>query len=462
MEKKFRHIIDMLMVLDILLLMGYQITGQYYHEIAGTVMILLAIIHTVFNWNWYQGIKKGKYSRTRIYITIVNFGLLLMLVLLAWSGITMSGYVFSFIPLRRDVAVARRVHLAASNWCFVLIGIHLGNHWRIIQNRMLGKKNGVMKKIYGVIVLIFFVMGGYFFTQSGMIQNMLFLSQYEKIKDISEIRFFAEQFVMLSFFTTIGYWIFKVCSGDRKQERESERKEKDEVSKTKKKWIIRICLLTFIGILFYFFGIRYIQRHFVTNEISVKQKVAGNHAILERNDKILTVYFTRLGNTDFEKDVDAVASASLITDHGTMYGNSQVLAQMVQSIAGGEIYPIEVEKKYPSSYADTVRVANDELSKKSRPKLSGEKIDVTDYDTVVLIYPVWWNHIPMPVVTFLEEYDWTGMTILPIATHGGSGEASTVEDIRKITKAKVGAPLTVFDDEVKDARDRIISWLGNQ
>lgn len=47
-------------------------------------------------------------------------------------------------------------------------------------------------------------------------------------------------------------------------------------------------------------------------------------------------------------------------------------------------------------------------------------------------YPNWWASIPMPIASFLEEYDFSGKTIIPFATHGGYGVGSSVEDIKKL------------------------------
>jgi flavodoxin len=63
-------------------------------------------------------------------------------------------------------------------------------------------------------------------------------------------------------------------------------------------------------------------------------------------------------------------------------------------------------------------------------KTAIENLD--DYDTVFLGYPIWWGGLPMPIYSFLESYDFTGKTIYPFNTHGGSGVAGTDQEIRDI------------------------------
>lgn len=176
--------------------------------------------------------------------------------------------------------------------------------------------------------------------------------------------------------------------------------------------------------------------------------------------KILTVYFTRVGNSDFEEGVDAVSSASLMEEDGRLIGNSQLLATMIQNAAGGEVYAIQTEKKYPSGYGDTVSVARDEIDSDEKVVLSGELPDFSRYDTVILVYPVWWGTIPNAVRSFLQSGDLSGVTIYPLATHGGSGVGTSVEDIKKVCKANVSdKALEVFDDDVTEAAGAVAEWL---
>ena len=68
----------------------------------------------------------------------------------------------------------------------------------------------------------------------------------------------------------------------------------------------------------------------------------------------------------------------------------------------------------------------------SRPELGGEPLDMKDYDIVFLGYPIWWDLCPRPVNTFLEKYDFSGKTVIPFATSGGSSIAHSVKQLRKL------------------------------
>lgn len=230
------------------------------------------------------------------------------------------------------------------------------------------------------------------------------------------------------------------------------------MKKIKKRWFVLAGIFILAVVLFFTFGLSYIKRHFTPNEANVSEIIKGEQ--VKTDQKILTVYFTRVGNSNFEEDIDAVSSASLLKDGETLYGNSQVLAQMVQNIVGGDLYAIETKEKYPSGYGDTTGVAKEELDENARPELTSQKIDLSQYDTIVLVFPVWWGTYPMPVASFLDQYDLTGKKIMPLATHGGSSFGSSLDDLKENYKADFTEGLAIFDDDVKDnAREEIVEWF---
>ena len=155
--------------------------------------------------------------------------------------------------------------------------------------------------------------------------------------------------------------------------------------KSKKIFFIIAGVMAVVVIAAYFL-IPYVKRHYFPVSVDV-DKAAEVEKVDFGQERVLTVYFTRAGNSDFEEDVDAVSSASLMEEDGKLIGNSQLLAAMVQNSVGGELYAIQTEEKYPSSYSDTVSVARDEIDSDERVALSGSLPDFSRYDMVVLVYP---------------------------------------------------------------------------
>jgi flavodoxin len=154
--------------------------------------------------------------------------------------------------------------------------------------------------------------------------------------------------------------------------------------------------------------------------------------------KALIVYFSRVGTSKSFAGVDAVSSASLPK------GNTIVIANMIRDIVGADMFQIVTVNSYPADYDETTDVALKEQHANARPKLSTHVPRMADYDTIFLGYPDWWGTLPMPVFSFLEEYDFSGKTIIPFCTHEGSGLGNSRSDIRRLCpKAKLLEGLAV-------------------
>ena len=206
------------------------------------------------------------------------------------------------------------------------------------------------------------------------------------------------------------------------------------------------------------FAVPYMNRHLKTVDIDFTEKVSGEK-IAWKGEKPLVVYFTRVGNTDFEPDVDAVSGASLLISDGELMGSNELLADMVCDIIDCEAVPITLTgKRYPSSYNDTISVSGDELKANARPEI--EPIDVSGYDSIILIYPLWWYSIPMPVATFLEQNDLAGKTIYLIASQGGSGYGNTITEIKDLCPNSTVIPVTsIYCEDIPNAREELVKVL---
>ena len=171
----------------------------------------------------------------------------------------------------------------------------------------------------------------------------------------------------------------------------------------------------------------------------------------ELNKKFLIAYYSRKGQN--------YAGSSIVN---LPVGNTEVAAKMAQEITGGDVFEIQTVKPYPVDYTETTEVAMAEKRANARPELSTHVHDMDQYDTIILGYPNWWGTFPMAVFTFLEEYDFTGKTILPFCTHEGSGLGGSERDIRKLCPGATILPgLAIRGGSVKGAADTIKAWLSN-
>ena len=174
---------------------------------------------------------------------------------------------------------------------------------------------------------------------------------------------------------------------------------------------------------------------------------------------ILIAYFT-VPETD---DVDTVSSASRVATDNGVVGNTQFIAQAIQQAVGGDLFAIETVQQYPGTHDELLDFAYNELRENARPELSSQIENLDDYDTIFLGYPNWNSDLPMPLYTFLESYDFSGKTIIPFVTHGGSGFSRTVSTIQELQpEAAVSEDgLSISRGDVADAAQQAMDWASS-
>lgn len=139
-------------------------------------------------------------------------------------------------------------------------------------------------------------------------------------------------------------------------------------------------------------------------------------------------------------------------------GHTKAAAQKIAKVTGGVLHEIVPQKSYPSSYLATVAVAKLEQLKGEKPALADKIENFADYGTVLVGFPIWWFTCPQLIKTFMASYDFTGKTVYPFCTHGGSGPKNSTRDIRAICS---GADVKDCFDAAKDLTDvKIKKWLG--
>ena len=128
MKKRIRFTIDISMTVLLPLLMAYSLIGEAFHEVVGTAMFVLFIVHHILNRKWYGALFKGKYTARRVFQTVLNTLLLVVMILQPVSGILMSKHLFTFLPSLPISAQVRSIHMLLAYWGYVLMCLHAGTH----------------------------------------------------------------------------------------------------------------------------------------------------------------------------------------------------------------------------------------------------------------------------------------------------------------------------------------------
>lgn len=206
--KKIKIVIDVLMYLLFIILMGHHITDNLIHEILGTILFVLFIIHHLLNYRYYKTVFKGKYNIKRIIITSVDLLLLIDMICIIVSAINISSDVFSFLNIDTKLW-GRKLHMLSTSWGFVLMSIHLGLHLKTLINKINNKmKNSTLEYLYYFIVLLIIIYGIYSFIKLDFISDMFLLNAFKYYDfSISPIIFYLHVVSASLFISLIIYFI---------------------------------------------------------------------------------------------------------------------------------------------------------------------------------------------------------------------------------------------------------------
>ena len=115
-------------------------------------------------------------------------------------------------------------------------------------------------------------------------------------------------------------------------------------------------------------------------------------------------------------------------------GTTKKVAEMIAAVAGADLYEITPKELYTRADLDWMnkksRSSIEMNDKKIRPEIADIPVDISDYDEIILGFPIWWYVAPTIVNTFLEAHDFSGKKIVLFATSGGSGLGNTVSELQ--------------------------------
>lgn len=182
-----------------------------------------------------------------------------------------------------------------------------------------------------------------------------------------------------------------------------------------------------------------------------EEETTGSH--------ILIAYFT-VPETD---GVDTVANASRVATENGVMGNMEFIAAEIRKNIGGDLFAIRTVQEYPGTHAPLLEFAYNELRENARPELSSAIENLDQYDTVFIGYPNWNADLPMPLYTFFEEHDFSGKTLIPFVTHGGSGFSGTIRTIQGLEPgaAVIESGLSISRNNVPKAQADVKTWTDS-
>ena len=141
-------------------------------------------------------------------------------------------------------------------------------------------------------------------------------------------------------------------------------------------------------------------------------------------------------------------------------GNTEIVCNLMKELIPADTFKIEMKEPYSPVYMTCIDQAKKDLRENARPELAHIPDSIDEYDTIVLAYPNYWGTMPMAVVTFLENFDFTGKTILPLCTNEGGGMGSSERDLRKyVPGADVKKGISITGSRAANSSDSVERWL---
>ena len=124
-------------------------------------------------------------------------------------------------------------------------------------------------------------------------------------------------------------------------------------------------------------------------------------------------------------ETPAAAHSDVLVAYFSATGTTKGVAERIASVTGGDLYEILAAEPYTEAdlnYNDNSSRSTSEQNDKSvRPEIGSEDISLEGYTTIYLGFPIWWGEEPRILDTFVEKYNFDGITVIPFCTSGGSG-----------------------------------------
>ena len=125
-----------------------------------------------------------------------------------------------------------------------------------------------------------------------------------------------------------------------------------------------------------------------------------------------------------ESNDSSTGNATLVV-YFSATGNTRGVAEKIASITGADIYEIKAAQEYTDADLDwhdsDSRTTHEQNDPSARPEIGSDPVSLEGYTTMYIGYPIWWGEEPRIMDTFVESYDFDGITMIPFCTSGSSG-----------------------------------------
>lgn len=138
--------------------------------------------------------------------------------------------------------------------------------------------------------------------------------------------------------------------------------------------------------------------------------------------------------SDIKDTVDESSDEKMLVIYFSATGTTKGIAEKIASVTGADLYEIKPKEPYTDedlNYNDDgSRATKEQNNKDVRPEYENIELDIeNDYSTIFLGYPIWWGEEPRIIDTFVESYNFDGITVIPFCTSGSSGISTSSKNL---------------------------------
>ncbi len=140
--------------------------------------------------------------------------------------------------------------------------------------------------------------------------------------------------------------------------------------------------------------------------------------------------------TTYDLNISVPKNPKILVAYFSYSGNTERGAKLIAQMTGGDLFEIQMQKPYSGGIYEA---SQKDLLAYYKPPLAASVKNMAQYDVVLLGYPTWWGTLPMPIVSFLESYDFSRKTVVSFSSHGGTKFGDSVSALsKKVPKSYVG------------------------
>jgi len=143
-------------------------------------------------------------------------------------------------------------------------------------------------------------------------------------------------------------------------------------------------------------------------------------------------------------------------------GTTMGVAEKIAAIENADLYEIKAAQEYTSDdlnwHDSSSRSTLEQNDNNARPEIGSESISLEGYEKIYIGYPIWWGQAPRIMSTFVESYDFTGITVIPFCTSGSSDIGQSDDALAELSATGNWLQGRRFSGEVSE--DELRAWIG--